>query len=105
MIKIILMLTLLLGINFHAQAWVPNGEVSYVKEITTYGSDARFFIIKLESGTFCYLPNIEGENKKAYETIMNMKNFSKRGSFYCYDSVELQNTGMPSHRLHRVTAL
>lgn len=84
-------------------AWYPAGETSYIKELTTYGSDSSNVVITLESGANCYLTNTDGDIKKVYDLLLMIKAFSKKGVFYCYDSIE-DISGYPSHRLHRLTA-
>lgn len=90
-------------ISMNAFAWVPEGEISYIKDIITYASDAPAVLIRLESGNYCYIANTEGENKKMYDLLRDMKNFGKRGMFHCHDSLD-NPTGVPAHRIHRVIA-
>lgn len=98
-INIFILLLLLFSINVYA--WTPNGEVSYIKEIITYGSDSPTVLVRLESGIYCYLPNTDGENKKMYELLKDIKNFGKRGVFHCHDNKE-NPSGILANRIHRV---
>ena len=99
--KLIMLISFTFSMN--AFAWIPDGEISYIKDIITYGSDSAAVIIRLESNNYCYLPNTDGENKKMYDLLRDIKNFGKRGMFHCHDGLD-SPAGISAHRIHRVIA-